>query len=178
MSSTDDASNCLSAFLLDSSTPDRPSSSKAAPLAYHTPTSTLVLPSSHPSSLQIYSPSSSKLISELEVSPSNRVSRRDEKSLEPSRVNQAIISASGDWMATVDIRDGDETFRGEVYLKFWRWDSKSEHWELNTRVDRPHGAHNVTYMAFSPRSNYLVTTGADGLIKTWRTQSSKDRVDG
>ncbi|KAJ6604806.1 WD40 repeat-like protein [Mycena vulgaris] len=46
-------------------------------------------PSSHPSSLQIYSPIFSTLVSELEVSPSNRVSRRDEKPIDPSRIERA-----------------------------------------------------------------------------------------
>lgn len=146
------------------------------PLAVHSLTSTMILPSSHPSSLQIYSPSSSKLISELEVSPSNRVSRRDDKPLEPSRVDRAVVSPSGDWMATVDLRDGDESFRGELYLKLWSWDPRSGQWTLNTRIDRPHGLERVTHVVFSPKSQFLVTTGADGNIKTWRLRSSGSKT--
>ena len=64
----------------------------------------------------------SKLLSELEVSPSNRISRRDEKALEPCRVEVSAVSDSGDWMATLDTREGEDSFRGEVYLKMWSWD--------------------------------------------------------
>jgi NET1-associated nuclear protein 1 (U3 small nucleolar RNA-associated protein 17) len=157
-----------------------PSNAASAPLAVHSLTSTLILPSSHPSSLQIYSPSSSKLISELEVSPSNRVSRRDDKPVQPSKVERAVVTSSGEWMASIDSRDGDDTFRGEIYLKIWWWDRKTGYWILNTRIDRPHGLKKVTSLTFSPaakgRSLHLVTTGEDGNIKSWRTRTTKQKT--
>ena len=160
----------------------RPSASLPTPLTVHSLSSTLILPSSHPSSLQTYSPSSSKLISELEVSPSNRVSRRDEKMLEPSRVEQAVVSSSGEWLATVDSREGDEFFRGEVYLKVWRWEGSVGLWTLNTRIDRPHGLAKVTSIAFSPNDTFggtfLVTAGEDGYLKSWRIRSVTDKKTG
>ncbi|KAH9486491.1 WD repeat-containing protein 75 [Psilocybe cubensis] len=144
-----------------------------APIAVQRLTSTLVLPSSHPSSLQMYSLSVSSLLSELEVSPSNRISRRDDKPIIPSTVEKTVISESGYWMATIDSRDGDPGFRSEVYLKLWSWDSKNETWILNTRIDRPHGIHKVTDISFSPnaladKAVYLTTTGKDGHIKVWK----------
>lgn len=149
------------------------------PLSVHSLTSTLILPSSHPSSLQIYSPISSTLISELEVSPSNRVSRRDEKPIDPCRIERVTISPAGDWMATIDSREGDEGSHGESYLKIWWWDRKAGFWLLNTRVDRPHGLEKVTDAAFSPASAgqpvFLVTTGADSNIKTWRIRTAKEK---
>ncbi|KAI0315260.1 WD40 repeat-like protein [Amylostereum chailletii] len=161
----------------------RPPLSAPIPLGVHMPSSTLVLPSSHPSSLQTYSPSLSKLLSELEVSPSNRVSRRDEKPLEPARVEQAVVSLSGEWMATIDSRQGDESFRSEIYLKLWQWDETSGIWSLNTRIDRPHGLHRVTSIAFSPQegefgTSLLATSGEDGHVKTWRLRSLKDKKSG
>ncbi|KAI0045205.1 WD40 repeat-like protein [Auriscalpium vulgare] len=170
---------------LDPANPNsRPDATKHhIPLAIHSPSSTLILPSSHPSSLQTYSPSASKLIAELEVSPSNRVSRKDEEALEPSRVERAVISSSGDWMATVDVREGDASFHGEVYLKIWQWDKSSGFWILNTRVDRPHGLRRVTGVTFSPSNHdpnatLLVTTGEDGNLKSWRARTVKDRRTG
>ncbi|KAG5647763.1 hypothetical protein DXG03_008486 [Asterophora parasitica] len=152
----------------------------STPIAFHSLTSTLILPSSHPSSLQIYSPSSSKLVSELEVSPSNRVSRRDEKPIEPSYVEQVIISPSGEWMASIDVREADDGFRDEIYLKIWWWDQKSGRWTLNTRVDRPHGLKKVTSLTFSPVSEafaiHLVTTGEDGNVKTWGLRTVKSKA--
>ncbi|KAF9225467.1 WD40 repeat-like protein [Gyrodon lividus] len=152
-------------------------SSSSTPLAFHRPSETLVLPSSHPSSLQTYSPSTFTLVAELEVSLSNRVSRRDEKVLEPARVERAVISSGGEWMATIDRREGDEFIRGEIYLKFWYWDKKRAFWILNTRIDRPHGLARVTSLSFSPGMEdvQVVTTGEDGNVKAWRTRSVRDK---
>jgi NET1-associated nuclear protein 1 (U3 small nucleolar RNA-associated protein 17) len=160
----------------------RPSASAPTPLTVHSLSSTLILPSSHPSSLQTYSPSSSKLISELEVSPSNRVSRRDEKMLEPSRVERAVVSSSGEWLATIDSREGDEYFRGEVHLKVWRWESSTGLWTLNTRIDRPHGPARVTSIVFSPDdgsgNTLLATSGEDGSVTSWRKRSVANKKAG
>lgn len=150
----------------------RPTLPAAVPLATHSLSSTLILPSSHPSVIQMYAPSIADLISELEVSPSNKVSRRDERQLDPPQVERAVVSESGEWMATVDGRSGDVAHRGEVYLKLWSWDRKGGYWILNTRIDRPHGLKTVTAVTFRPGNDstgqQLVTTGADGTIKVWR----------
>lgn len=102
--------------------------------------------------------------------------------LEPSRVEQAVVSSSGEWLATIDSREGDESFRGEVFLKVWRWESSSGLWTLNTRIDRPHGPAKVTSIVFSPNdalgSTLLVTSGEDGNMKSWRTRSVVDKKTG
>jgi NET1-associated nuclear protein 1 (U3 small nucleolar RNA-associated protein 17) len=80
-------------------------------------------------------------------------------------------------MATIDGREGDPTFRGEIYLKIWHW--KAGTWILNTRIDRPHGLKKITALAFSPATRndslYLVTTGQDGNVKTWRLRSLRGK---
>ncbi|KZV74810.1 WD40 repeat-like protein [Peniophora sp. CONT] len=169
----------FSRIKLDPSISTSASLPSSTPLAVHTPSQTIILPSSHASSLQSYSPSQMKLVAELEVSPSNRVSRRDEKALQPSAVERAVISSSGEWMATVDVREGDDAFRGEAYLKIWHWEKASGFWELNTRVDRPHGLSAVTAVSFSSEpTTLLVTTGRDGHIKTWRLKSINEKRSG
>ena len=159
--------------------PDAPSTSTLVPLAVHPLSSSLILTSSHPSSLQAYSPSNSRLLYDIEVSPSNRVSRKDEKHLEPSRVRHVTVSTSGEWMATVDSRIGDEGFRPEVYLKIWWWDRRSGFWILNSRINRPHGLNEVTSISFSPvlakEKILLMTTGEDKQVKTWRLRTNVDR---
>ncbi|KNZ77003.1 WD repeat-containing protein 75 [Termitomyces sp. J132] len=148
------------------------------PLAVHSLSSTLILPSSHPSSLQVYSPSSSKLVSELEVSPSNRVSRRDEKPVEPSFVEHTSLSSSGDWLATIDARYVDDGFQNEIYLKLWRWDVKNGRWTLNTRIDHPHGPHRVTCISFSSGLKpSLATSGEDGAVKIWGLKLTKAKSE-
>ena len=91
---------CLKRCRLDPATTYDRSKITSVPLAVHSVSSSLVLPSSHPSTLQTYSPLTSKLLSEIEISPSNRVSRRDEDPLEPCRVELTSVSDGGDWMAT------------------------------------------------------------------------------
>lgn len=83
-------------------------------------------------------------------------------------------------MATVDAREGDEAFRGEICLKMWWWDWKAGSWTLNSRIDRPHGLHKLTSLAFNPASRengslFLVTSGEDGFVKTWRIRSTKTK---
>ena len=139
----------------------------------HTQTSTVILPSSHPSSLLIYAPLTSTLIAELEVSPSNRISRRDEKPIEPPRVDRVVISSDGQWLATIDGRGGSEDFERETYMKIWQWDPTSSSWALNSRVDRPHGIHRVNALTFAPVGErpFLVSAGGDGRVKVWRVTS-------
>ena len=100
--------------------------------------------------------------------------------MEPSRIEATAIASCGDWMATVDRREGDSVIHSEIYLKIWRWDRPTGAWTLNTRIDRPHGVERVTDVAFSPvgldsRWFLLVTTGEDGNVKMWRFRESKDQ---
>ena len=105
------------------------------------------------------------------------MSRREEKLLEPARVERAVISSSGEWMATIDRREGDDTFHGETYLKFWYWDKKTAFWILNTRINRPHGLAKVTSLSFRPgvEDAHVVTTGEDGNVKAWRIRRTKNK---
>ena len=107
------------------------------------------------------------------------MSRKDEKHLEPSRVRHVTVSASGEWMATIDSRIGDEGFRPEVYLKIWWWDRKSGFWILNSRINRPHGLNEITSVSFSPilakERMLLATTGEDKQVKMWRLRTNVDR---
>lgn len=147
------------------------------PLAYHQQTHNLLLPSSHPSSLQVYSTVSSMIISELEVAPSNRVSRRDEKQLVPTQVEAISITGSGRWLATADARDdSDDGFGIDAYLKVWEWSSSDKTWSLNTKIHRPHRANRVNSLEFSSEGEsgdpLLLTAGGDLNIKTWGLKRS------
>jgi NET1-associated nuclear protein 1 (U3 small nucleolar RNA-associated protein 17) len=140
------------------------------PLAIQPKTRHLVMNAGHASSLQFYDVQADRLVSQMEVLPSNRVSRPDEVPLEPSRVDRVCFSSSGDWMATIESRG-----MAELALKVWKWDTRSKTYTLNSRIEEPHKGGRVTSMSFSPdlKSNsaaspLLVTTGADHQIRTWR----------
>ena len=118
-------------FRLTTSDPLRASSDSISyPLAVHPATGSLVVPSSHPSTLQFIDMLTSTVLFELEVSPSNRVSRRDEKVLEPVAVERVAFSDAQDgvsrWMATIEGRAGDEVEGGGAVktIKVWRWDGE------------------------------------------------------
>jgi len=98
------------------------------PLALHPATGAIVVPSSHPSTLQFIDPLTSSILFDLEVVPSNRISRTDDKELEPIAVEQVAFSDVQDgesrWMATMEGRKGDQVEGGGMVknLKIWRWD--------------------------------------------------------
>ena len=81
-------------------------------------------------------------------------------------------------MSTADIRSGGVDFADEVLLKIWRWEKGN--WVLNTRIDRPHDVEPVTSMAFSPQpldeaeGYILLTSGANGVLRTWRPWKTHD----
>ncbi|SPO39963.1 related to NAN1 - U3 snoRNP protein [Pseudozyma flocculosa] len=82
-------------------------------LAIHPSTGNLVLPSGHPSSIQFYDAEKDSNAMELEIAPSNRVSRADDDPIEPTRVEKVVFSTavsdktgeSGEWMVTFDSRN-------------------------------------------------------------------------
>ncbi|CDU24802.1 related to NAN1-U3 snoRNP protein [Sporisorium scitamineum] len=156
------------------------------PLAVHPASRNVVLLAGHPSSLQFYDPIKDVNTMELEVSPSNRVSRVDEEQIEPTRVERVVFSPfvssktaeSGEWMVTFDSRNLSD-FQGEVEvisessLKFWRWNPVNRRYTLNTRIDRPHNGRRLTSITFSPSSALLVTTASDGKVRSWHLASRK-----
>ncbi|KAI3627916.1 NAN1 [Malassezia furfur] len=137
---------------------------------------TVALTAGHPSTLQFVDVAARQHIRDVEVAPSNRVSRPEDEALTPLRVQHVAFSeplagaTHAAWMATVDGRDGG-TYTSELSLKLWAWDAHHQTYVLNTRIDHPH-EHGVTAVSFSPRQSsaefLLVTAGAEGQIKTWR----------
>lgn len=108
--------------------PLRPSSPDTPyPLSVHPSTGSLVVPSSHPSTIQFIDPIASTVLFDLEVVPSNRVSRREEKELETVKVEKIAFSeeqgGESMWMATMEGREGDEGEGGGMVknLKMWKW---------------------------------------------------------
>lgn len=164
--------------------PLRPTSNRPYPLAIHPASRALVVPSSHPSTLQFIDPLQSRVLFDLEVAPSNRVSKRDEKELEPIAVEQVAFSAAVDgrseWMATVEGRRADQHEGGGFVkaLKFWRWNG--ERYVVNTQYPRPHGNDNVTTLAFGPSGTepYSLTASINGTVKIWQVRQAKRSEQG
>ena len=151
--------------------PLRPTTSSPNPLAIQ-PTGHLVVPSSHPSTLQFIDASSSSVSYDLEVAPSNRVARRDDKEIIPVAVEH--IAFTRHWMATIEGRQGDEAEGGGDVrtLKIWRYEGGQ--YKINTQLPRPHGSDPVTAMAFS---EYLLTCSSTE-AKLWSVRQAKKSDQG
>ncbi|KAL1411238.1 NET1-associated nuclear protein 1 [Vanrija albida] len=166
--------------------PLRPTTSGPYPLAVHPSTKALVVPSSHPSTLQFIDPIASSVLFDLEVAPSNRVSKRDDKELVPIAVEQVAFSPPRDgrseWMATVEGRTRDEDEGGGFVktLKFWRWNG--ERYIVNTQYPRPHGSENIASLSFSslgPDQEPLALTAcSSGTVKIWHPRQTKKSDNG
>lgn len=156
------------------------------PLAVHPASRNLVLLAGHPSSLQFYDAIKDVNTMELEVAPSNRVSRVEDEQIEPTRVERVVFSPfvssktaeQGEWMVTFDSRnlsdvEGEVEVVAESSLKFWRWNPVNRRYTLNTRIDRPHQGKRLTSMSFSPSTALLVTTATDGKVRSWHLASRK-----
>ncbi|OWZ80139.1 NET1-associated nuclear protein 1 (U3 small nucleolar RNA-associated protein 17) [Cryptococcus neoformans Tu401-1] len=177
--------------------PLRPSSPDTPyPLSVHPSTGSLVVPSSHPSTIQFIDPIASTVLFDLEVVPSNRVSRREEKELEPVKVEKVAFSEEQDgksmWMATMEGREGDEGEGGGMVknLKMWKW--MDDRYLVNTQFPRPHGTSDISSVIFSPTPSvpgasshsvsapnpYLLTTSNDGVARIWRVRQSRKSEQG
>ncbi|PWY78180.1 WD40 repeat-like protein [Aspergillus sclerotioniger CBS 115572] len=103
-------------------------------------------------------------------------------------VSHLSVSKDGKWMATIDnwspnVRDmqalyyRDSGFNRlsedsqEIFLKFWRWSSSSNLWELVTRIDSPHfsdkGPARVLHIAARAHSTEFATIGSDAVLRFW-----------
>lgn len=149
------------------------------PLAVEPETGNLVTMSGHPSTLQFIAASSDDAqVMQIEVVPSNRVSRPDELPLEQARVEHVCFSSHREWMATADRKAS-----GEFSLKIWQWSKKGQTYVVNTRIEEPHGqGAQVTALSFSPRSYaslsdvpLLLSAGTDNRCRIWRCIAREEK---
>ncbi|KAJ1334494.1 hypothetical protein BSLG_007649 [Batrachochytrium salamandrivorans] len=113
------------------------------------PRSASIAMNGYPGSVQFYNPALEQSITEVDVSPRNRVTRIEDREILRPHVHHIQFSDDGEWMATVDVRN-DRIFATESYLRFWKYNTESRSYVANTRVDSPHGE-TVTSLRFQPR---------------------------
>lgn len=116
-------------------------------------------------------------------------------------INFVKISATGDWLATVDEwqqypEDSDvlhpdaeadsSSAARELFLKFWHWDEVGKEWQLVTRIDAPHftpacGSERVLGLAVQPEDLGFATIGGDCVVRFWtpeyRQRNSRKNSD-
>ena len=117
------------------------------------------------------------------------------QSIREPHVAHLQISHDGQWLATIDewycdpndkqgmwISGEDDHEHGqlEITLKFWSHNNKQGDWELNTRIDAPHG---ITYcevlsLATNPQKAEFASAGIDNDITIWVPRARiRDGVD-
>lgn len=129
-------------------------------------------------SIQFYDANADSHVMDLEVVPMNRISRTGEKEIVHAHVAHVAFLKSGEWMATVDMRD-DNVTTPELFLKFWRWNPDTQAYILHTRVDYPH-AKPITSLIFNPVSSQgpmAITTSEDKTFKVWNLSTAQQTND-
>lgn len=127
-------------------------------------------------SIQYYDANADSHVMDLEVVPMNRVSRTGEKEIVHAHVAHVAFLKSGEWMATVDMRD-DNVTTPELFLKFWSWNPDTQAYKLHTRVDYPHSKP-ITSLIFNPVSAQgpmAITTSEDKTFKVWNLSTDLGR---
>ncbi|KAI7901524.1 quinon protein alcohol dehydrogenase-like superfamily [Cokeromyces recurvatus] len=127
-------------------------------------------------SIQFYDAISDSHVMNLEVMPVNRIVRSGERDVIHGHVAHVAFLRSGEWMATVDMRD-DKVTTPELFLKFWRWDPDTQAYKLHTRVDYPH-TKPITSVTFNPISRHgpmAITTSEDKTFKVWNLSTGAGR---
>ncbi|OJJ48060.1 hypothetical protein ASPZODRAFT_129981 [Penicilliopsis zonata CBS 506.65] len=146
---------------------------------------------SNTSILQTYDLRTNNHISRQALSRTNTTSLPvgpDGNAIVPPGIELMDVTHDGQWLATVDdwhpSIQGCKALRGrtnsfedsplegrEVFLKFWKWNSLSNSWELFTRVGGPHflkqASVSVLGLASNPRSHEFATMGADATLRIW-----------
>lgn len=134
---------------------------QSLPLAVEPRTNHLVLSSGHPSTIQFLNTVTDDQMMQLEIVPSNRVSRPGKDPLTQSHVEHICFSNDNLWMATVDVKA-----TGETHLRIWQWSQSRNSYMLNTRIDQPHGFDSeILSMSFSPQSYGLARRGPRGTLQ-------------
>ncbi|KAI8074211.1 uncharacterized protein B0P05DRAFT_473135 [Gilbertella persicaria] len=127
-------------------------------------------------SLQFYDAVADSHVMDLEVVPMNRIVRSGEKEIIHAHVAHVAFLRTGEWMATVDMRD-DKITTPELFLKFWRWDPDTQAYKLHTRVDYPH-TKPIRSLVFNPVSRQgpmAITTSDDKTFKVWNLSTDLGR---
>ncbi|KAJ3094662.1 hypothetical protein HDU96_001536 [Phlyctochytrium bullatum] len=129
-------------------------------------TGLLVVVSGKGDSIQFYNAAEDRHVMELETSPRNRISRTNGGDPAPSvEVSRIVFSATGAWMATVEVYPSPDGFDQNV--RIWEYDASTQSYMVNTRLVSPHDDI-ITSACFSPDAQAtFLTCSLDAKFKTW-----------
>ena len=126
-----------------------------------------------PGRLQFWRVDTNQHVLEVEVAPSPKINRSESGMVQASWVRHVAFSPDGNWMATVDSREGEAPC-----LKLWQFNSERSHFDLITRVDEAHLSQ-VTHLEFAPsilpggHAPLLASSSTDGTFRMWQLKMVK-----
>ncbi|CAF1215594.1 unnamed protein product [Adineta ricciae] len=131
----------------------------------------LVMNSGKPGYLQFMSMENGKLLYNLDIVGENYVSPNEitDQCLFTD-IKRLILDPTDTWLVTFEERSTNsmnDDHQNERKLRFWKFNSNSNQFELNTSITYPHGQETLNQMLFHPYKLELATTGNDGFIKVW-----------
>ncbi|XP_018576979.1 WD repeat-containing protein 75 [Anoplophora glabripennis] len=142
-------------------------------IIYDPRTKALVM-NGNPGHVQFYSPNDGSLLYSVDVVGRNRITNERGVIMENTDVTKVAISKNGLWLGTVEERR-DKVYNSEIRLKFWKFNSEMQKFELNTSVEYPHDK-SVKEILFQPLNNddglRCVTLGDDKKFKIWQLVES------
>ncbi|KAJ8919827.1 hypothetical protein NQ315_006356 [Exocentrus adspersus] len=120
--------------------------------------------------IQFYSPHDMCLLYSVDVVGRNKITNERDCVMENIEVTKTAVSRTGVWLATVEERR-DPVYHSELRLKFWKFSSEQQRFELNTSIEYPHDK-SVKNIQFQPMSNddslRCVTLGDDKKFRIWQ----------
>ncbi|OWF35767.1 WD repeat-containing protein 75-like [Mizuhopecten yessoensis] len=126
-----------------------------------------------PGHLQFYSVHSDKQLYNLDIVRQNYISSENiQRPLDVTEVIQSEFNSTGDWLATVEYWNNG-VMTPEMRLKFWKYNTETQSYTLNTTVEVPHDKV-IKCLRFRPdtftdnnEDPMVVTTSEDGKFKIW-----------
>ncbi|KAJ8969719.1 hypothetical protein NQ317_006108 [Molorchus minor] len=119
--------------------------------------------------VQFYSPSNMSLLYNVDIVGQNKITNERDCTIQNTEIRKTAISKNGSWLATVEERP-DQEYHSELRLKFWKFNSEKQTFELNTSVEYPHEK-SVNSLLFQPTVGddlHCVTVGDDKKFKIWQ----------
>ncbi|XP_075237473.1 WD repeat-containing protein l(2)05287 [Lycorma delicatula] len=138
------------------------------------PNSECLVLNGRPGHIQFFSIKTNSLLYNLDITETNYLTQEPNSKVYNFDITQVAFSQDGKWLATVEIREDDETSM-EIHLKMWMFNSKDQRFKLNTVCKLPH-QDKINTVKFQPlyswdnehQSEYcLVTTGDDKKFRVW-----------
>lgn len=124
--------------------------------------------------LMFYDPSTDQELYSVDVTHENYLGPLLSKQKLYSEITRVATevneNSDASWMATVEVARM-EKLHNAPRMKLWLLDKDDKWWKLNTVINDVHKS-DVTRLCFRPAhsdsdQSYLVSTGADGLVKLW-----------